>query len=173
MTIPQLNTLDFVPYLEDGCIADRFDHQIGVYAIFDQDQTLQYIGYSRDVALSLKQHLVRQPQKCHWVKVQTIDRPSRSALEDIREAWISEAGALPPGNAEESQWNQAIDAKIQMTAEDEAAYAASDEPGKIKILKQVARRVETEVLTALEARGVKIPIRFDPKAKEAGLLTLK
>jgi hypothetical protein len=167
--------LEYIPYLDDqGQLTDQFDGKVGVYAIFDQEKTLQYVGYSRDVSLSLKQHLVRQPQRCYWIKVQTIDRPSRTVLEEIRSAWISENGVTPPGNGdEEAAWSQEIDAKAKMTADEKADYAASDDLGKIKTLKRVARRVEAEILEALEVRGVKIPIRFDPKLKESGLLGLK
>lgn len=173
--LPALANLEFIALLdENGQMSDRFDAKVGVYAIFDQAQTLQYVGYSRDVSLGLKQHLVRQPQHCYWVKVHPIDRPSRTVLEEMRDAWIAENGETPAGNgADADLWNQPIDAKIRMTAAEQTAYAASDEPGKIKTLKQVARRVEAEVQAALEARGVKMPIRFDPKAKEDGLLNLK
>jgi hypothetical protein len=169
-----LADLDYFPYLtEDGQLPDRFDGKTGAYAIFDQDKTLQYIGYSRDVSLSLKQHLVRQPQRCYWVKVEPIDRPSRTALEGIRDAWIAENGAVPAGNdAETAGWNQAIDAKVRMTPAEQTAYADSDDLGKIKTLKKVARRVEEEVVANLEARGAKLAIRFDPKQKEKGLLDL-
>jgi hypothetical protein len=135
---------------------------------------LQYVGYSRDVTFSLKQHLVRQPQKCYWLKVQTIDRPNRTILEETRQAWIAENGTVPVGNAaDEAQWSQAIDTKSEMTESEQTAYAASDDIGRIKILKQVARRVEQDVLSALEDRGAKLAVRFDPKAKEEGLLSLK
>ncbi len=173
--IPTLSDLEFIDYLnENGEIPDRFTGKVGVYAIFGEDQTLQYIGYSRDVFLSLKQHLVRQPQKCYGLKVQTVDRPSRTMLEEIRNAWIIENGTTPPGNsADEPFWSQAIDAKAQMTPEEKAAYLSSDDLGRTKLLKQVARRVEAEVFAVLESRGVKMPLRFDPKLKEEGLLSLK
>jgi hypothetical protein len=155
-------------------MSDRFDGKIGVYAIFDQAEILQFIGYSRDISLSLKQHLVRQPHKCYWLKVQTIERPSRAVLDGIQDAWIVENGITPDGNGvEEALWNQPINAKAKMTSEEQAAYEASDEAGKVKMLKQVARRVEESVLKTLEARGVNMPIRFDPKLKEEGLLNLK
>jgi hypothetical protein len=175
MNPPTLTSLEYLPYLNDsGETTEQFSGKVGVYAIFDQAKILQFIGYSRDVSLSLKQHLVRQPEGCYWLKVETIDRPSRTILEEIREAWILENGATPVGNgAEEAIWNQPIDAKVKMTEDEKKAYAATDEMGQIKALKQVARRVEAEVLATLEARGVKMQIRFDPKLKEEGLLNLK
>jgi hypothetical protein len=171
-----LANLDFLPYLDaNGRIPESLQTKVGVYAIFDQHRTLRYIGYSRDVLLSLRQHLVRQLQHCYWVKVQFVDRPSRTALEAIKESWIAENGEVPIGNAEaESLWSQAIDVKSAMTPEEQSAYnTAMDEVAQIKILKSVARRVEAEILSTLESRGVKEEFRFNPKLKEAGLLDLK
>jgi len=172
---PTLSSLDYIPYLDEtGQISDQFEGKVGVYAIFSQEQLLELIGYSRDVALSLKQHLVRRPDRCYWLKVKTIDRPSRIVLEEIRDAWIAENGVIPVGNAAAADlWNQPIDAKTRMTPAEQTVDESSDEPGKIKAVKQVARRVEAEVMQELKARGVKLPIRFDPKAKEEGLLNLK
>jgi len=175
LAIPRLVDLTFLPYLDkNGLMTDQFDGKVGVYAIYDEAQTLCYIGYSRDVSLSLKQHLVRQPQQCYWIKVQTSDRPSRTLLESIRAAWVAENGSLPIGNgAEDALWSQPIDAKTRMTPTEKDTYVNSDESGKIKTLKQLSRRVEAEVLEALKHRGVQIPVRFDPKLKEEGLLNLK
>jgi len=171
-----LASLESLPYIDDrGQLPEQFQGKVGVYAIFDQPQVLQYIGYSRDIYLSLKQHLVRQPQSCYWLKVQTIDRPSRTLLESIRDAWIAENGVVPAGNdTAETVWNQPIDVKAVMTPEEQQRYgAAIDEMEQIKVLKQAARRVEAVVLATLQARGVKAEIRFNPKLKETGLLDLK
>ena len=172
---PTLADLEFIAYINDaGQVNEQFQGKVGVYAIFDQAQTLQFIGYSRDIFLSLQQHLVRRPQACHWFKVQTSDRPNRTALEAIRDTWIAENGTTPLGNGEEhSLWNQPIDAKQTMTKEEQAEYQAADEVAQVKLLKRVARRVEEQVLAQLQARGVQMQIRFNPKLKEAGLLDLK
>lgn len=174
-TMTSLASLNFLPYLEAGQIPEApYQGKVGAYAIFDRDRTLQYVGFSRDIYLSLKQHLTRKPDFCHWVKLQTVDRPSRTLLEAMRQAWITEYGSVPLGNgAEETLWSQAIDAKTQITADESAAYEAADEAGKIKVLKQLARRVEAEVKADLVQRGVTMALRFDPKLKEQGLLTLK
>lgn len=175
VNLPTLADLNEIAFIDaEGQMTDQFDGKVGIYAIFDQAKTLQCVGYSRDVSLSLKQHLIRKPQNCYWLKVQTIDRPNRTILEEIRDAWIAENGTVPDGNGiDAEQWHQPIDAKSRMTSEEQATYAASDDLGRTKTLKQVARRVEAEVLQALDQRGVKMPIRFDPKAKEEGLLNLK
>lgn len=170
-----LADLNFLPYLDDaGQISHECEGKVGVYAIFDAEKNLHFIGYSRDVALSLKQHLVRQPNRCYWVKVHLMERPNRTALEAIREAWIAEYGTVPAGNStDESLWTQPVNARAQMTPAEQTAFDAGDELGKIKTLKQVARRVEAEILQLLEQRGSTIAIRFDPKLKEEGLLSIK
>lgn len=174
-TIPTLANLEYVTYIDaNGQLPEQFQGKVGVYAIFAQDKSLQYVGYSRDVYISLLSHLVRQPQKCYWLKVQTIDRPNRTILENIRDAWINENNSIPDGNAtEESKWTQPIDAKIAMTPDEQKDYTATDEITQVKLLKNAARRVEGEILALLESRGVKMQIRFNPKLKEKGLLDLK
>ncbi|MFN6469905.1 MAG: GIY-YIG nuclease family protein [Nostoc sp. SerVER01] len=174
---PALASLEYIPYISDrGQIPEEFQGKIGVYAIFDQEKSLQFVGYSRDVYLSLKQHLVRQPQQCYWVKVQTIERPSRTVLENIENAWIAENGSVPAGNGDNKEkWTNPIDVKVLMTPEEQTKYhnPANDELAQIKIIKNVARRVEAEISKELEARGLQVEIRFNPKLKEQGLLDLK
>ncbi|WP_445635906.1 Nuclease subunit of the excinuclease complex [Nostoc sp. DSM 114161] len=174
---PALASLEYIPYIGDrGELPEQFQGKIGVYAIFDREKTLQFVGYSRDVYLSLKQHLVRQPQQCYWVKVQTIERPSRTVLENIENAWIAENVSVPAGNGDDKEkWTNAIDVKKVMTPEEQANYQnpANDELAQIKVIKNVARRVEAEILKELEARGLQLELRFNPKLKEQGLLDLK
>lgn len=173
--IPSLDSLEYIPFLDlEGQLPQQFQGKVGVYAIFDEGKILQYVGYSRDVDLSLKQHLVRQVQQCYWIKVQTSDRPSRTLLENIRNAWLSESGTLSPSDRSlESAWTEPIDAKVTMTADEHNSYASGDEMMQTKLLKNVARRVEQQILADLESRGSKVPIRFNPKLKEKGLLDLK
>ena len=175
--IQPLASLEFIPYIDsEGKLPDFVQGKIGVYAIFDSDKILQFVGYSRDTYLSLKQHLVRQTEYCYWLKVQIIDRPNRTILENIRSSWIAENGSQPEGNgADAAKWNDPIDTKTVMTAQEVANYEGivADELAKDKLLKNVARRVENEILSLLKARGVTEEIRFNPKLKTSGLLDLK
>lgn len=172
---PSLSSLEYVAYLnQDGAIDGELQGKIGVYAIFDREQELQFVGYSRDIYLSLKQHLVRQPQNCYWLKTQTINRPSRKILEDIAQSWITEIGKTPAGNGEAiAAWTQAIDVKPTMTVEEKAQYQQNDELGQTRILKKIARKIQAEIEQQLNERNVTMDIRFNPKLKEKGLLDLK
>ncbi|MBX2864044.1 MAG: GIY-YIG nuclease family protein [Leptolyngbyaceae cyanobacterium MAG.088] len=173
-SIPTLASLDMHPYLVDGALPTGIDGQVGIYAIFDESQTLQYVGYSRNISVGLTQHLVRCPKQCHWFKVHTVTRPSRTLLEEIRTAWLGENGTVPPGNAEQQMiWEKPIDAKAFMTEAERDAIANAEPSQTNKLLKQLARRVEVNVKADVEARGAQIPIKFNPKLKEQGLLALK
>jgi hypothetical protein len=108
--------------------------------------------------------------------VQTIDRPSRTALEGIRNTWIAENGTVPPGNnTEQSQWDQAIDVKAAMTPEEQARYQDPqlDPVAQQKVLKNAARRIEAEILAVLASRQIQEALRFNPKLKDSGFLDLK
>jgi hypothetical protein len=174
---PSLPELAAFPYIDsEGQLPSQFEGQIGVYAIYNQQQALAYIGYSRDVSLSLKQHIVRQPQQCYSIKVTTVERPNRTLLETIKAAWIEENQAVPVGNGDATElWEQPIDVKSKMLPEELAQYSDPqlDDQQHLKILKQAARRIEQDILTLLTERGVKEALRFNPKLKDSGLLDLK
>lgn len=174
---PSLTTLAELKYLdENGLLPSNLSGKIGVYAIFDREKTLKFVGYSRDVYLSLKQHLVRQPQNCHWLKVQTIEKPNRTILESTMSNWIEENGETPVGNdVDKAKWTEAIDIKPLMTDEEKASYekVTGEELAQSKVLKNVARRVEAEILEILKNLGCQEEIRFNPKLKDNGLLDLK
>ncbi|BDA39328.1 GIY-YIG nuclease family protein [Candidatus Atelocyanobacterium thalassae] len=173
--IPSLQSLNYSSYLNnDGLIDETLCKKIGVYAIFNKDKHIQFIGYSRDIYLSLKQHLVRQPDNCYWLKFEIIDHPNRSILEEIKMDWISQYENCILKNREyEAFWTQPIDAKIQMTEEDRTIYANSDEISQVKLLKKIARQVQNNIEKCLLNRGSNVEIRFNPKLKEKGLLDLK
>jgi hypothetical protein len=173
--IPSLSSLEFLPYINDaGELPAILQNQIGIYAIFDSSQLLQFVGYSRDIYLSLKQHLVRQPDCCYWVKATTIDRPNRTWLDSVQSAWIAENASIPVGNGDANAvWLDPISTRHTMTPAEQASFDDLDGVAQIKLLKQVARRVEETILTKLQERGVTAEIRFNPKLKEQGLLDLK
>ncbi len=93
---PSLNTLPPISYINDEeHLPEQFSGKVEIYTIFDYQHTLQYVGYSSDVLANLKQHLVRCLDHYHWVKVASINRPSRSILDEIQAHWIDKNGVVP------------------------------------------------------------------------------
>ncbi len=174
---PSLTDLEDYPYIDAaGQLPHQFEGQIGVYAILTAAKAVDYIGYSRDVSLSLRQHLVRQPQSCFGVKVHTVEKPDRALLEGVKAVWIEQNGSVPPGNGPaQAIWEQPIQVKSRMLPEELVQYEDPqlDEQKHQSVLKNAARRIEKEILSILSERGVTEQLRFNPKLKENGLLDLK
>eukprot|EP00245_Coleochaete_scutata_P002882 TRINITY_DN1408_c0_g1_i1.p1 TRINITY_DN1408_c0_g1~~TRINITY_DN1408_c0_g1_i1.p1 ORF type:complete len:294 (+),score=61.48 TRINITY_DN1408_c0_g1_i1:159-1040(+) len=179
-SVVPLDQLPFLPFLDDdGKVTDISEPtaKASVYAIYNDRQELQYVGVSRQVYQSLRMHLARSPAECVWVKAQHVTKPSRVALENIRSTWVTQNNAPIPGNDNgpvQERWENAIDCKPLMTDAEKLAFEeAAPGPPKAKVLKNVARRVEKELMSVYEARNITESFRFEPKLKDRGLLDLK
>ncbi|MBE8988423.1 GIY-YIG nuclease family protein [Nostoc sp. LEGE 12450] len=110
----------------------------GVYSVLDAERRVQYIGYSRNVLLSLNGHITQNgKEKCASVRVQAFKFPKRQDMEDLRDAWIAELETTPPGNASESEmWASTVGeaAKAVMSEAERQAY----EEKKLKLRKAMA-----------------------------------
>ncbi|KZL49710.1 MULTISPECIES: GIY-YIG nuclease family protein [Cyanophyceae] len=124
--------------LETWRTADQNGKIAGVYAVLDAEGETQYIGYSRNVLLSLNGHVSQYgEQKCAFVRVQTFKFPKRQEMEDLRDAWIAELETTPPGNAAEGgMWASTVGeaAKAVMSEVERQAY----EEKKLKLRKAMA-----------------------------------
>ncbi len=167
--VPRLADLEWRPYLEaSGQVPADWAGKIGVYAVFDRDRALRYVGISRDIAASLKLHLTRVPEQCYWFKAYAIAKPSRTVLSEIQAAWTQGVAV------DRTLWEEPLDCRRLMTeAERDALARAVTEAEQARILKDVARRVEADVLAQLTMRGVGFEVRFDPKRKSEGILDMK
>jgi hypothetical protein len=135
--------------LESWCALSQNAKVAGVYAVLNDKQQTQYIGYSRNVLLSLNSHVAQNGQEaCAFVRVQTFKFPKRQEMEELREAWLSQLGYIPPGNGEESaNWASTVGeaTKATMSASERNAY----EEKKLKLRKAMA---DTALVKELEAK---------------------
>jgi predicted GIY-YIG superfamily endonuclease len=96
----------------------------GVYAVLDTANRTQYVGYSRNVSISLKGHLAEHGSDiCDRVRVQAFKFPKREEMESLRDAWIAELDVVPPGNTDAGG--------VWATTVGEIAKAAMTEPERI------------------------------------------
>ncbi|KAI5663406.1 hypothetical protein M9H77_22729 [Catharanthus roseus] len=87
---------------ETEAIPGLFPSDAGVYAVYDGNGDLQFVGISRNVAASVLSHRKSVPELCSSVKVGVVDDPERAALTQAWKSWmeehISATGKVPPGN---------------------------------------------------------------------------
>ena len=98
----------------------------GVYAVLDRDRQTQFIGYSRNVSLSLRSHLTQKGDAvCALVKVQTFKFPKRDAMAALQADWIAALPSPPPGNVDGTWASTVREAASQtMSAAEREAYEA-------------------------------------------------
>ncbi|KAK7287444.1 hypothetical protein RIF29_00722 [Crotalaria pallida] len=87
---------------ENEGLAGELPSGAGVYAVYDKDNELQFIGLSRNIAASVSAHRKSVPELCGSVKVGVVDEPDREALTQAWKSWMEEyikvSGKVPPGN---------------------------------------------------------------------------
>lgn len=73
-----------------------------MYAVYDQNGDLQFVGLSRNIAASVLAHRKSLPELCCSIKVGVVDDPDRTALTQSWKSWMEEhvgsTGKVPPGN---------------------------------------------------------------------------
>ncbi|MEG4802663.1 GIY-YIG nuclease family protein [Microcoleus sp. ARI1-B5] len=126
----------------------------GVYAVTDTSGNTQYVGYSRNILLSINGHIAENgAENCAFVRVQTFKFPKREEMESLRDAWIAELGSIPPGNdAQSEMWASTVGraARSAMSAAEQQAY----EEKKLKLRKAMADSTLTKELeTAAKSDG--------------------
>jgi hypothetical protein len=134
---PTISTQAILP-LADWCEAAGAAKVAGVYAVLSHDRQTQFIGYSRNVTLSLRGHLTQLGAEiCAFVRVQTFDFPKRDEMEALKNQWIAELGTMPSGNGANSELWATTVGSAAIAAMSEAERQAYEEK-KLKLRKAMA-----------------------------------
>ena len=143
--------------IEEWCNTTQNAKVAGVYAVLNGSQQTQYIGYSRNVSLSLRSHRTTHgAEVCALVRVQPFKFPKREEMEQLRDRWIADLPSPPPGNMGGSNdWASTVQAAtaLVMSEADRASY----EEKKLKLRKAMADgSLHKEESTAAQDLAVKI-----------------
>eukprot|EP01018_Ginkgo_biloba_P026183 Gb_03585 [translate_table: standard] len=119
---------------------------VAVYAVYNTHDKIQYVGYSRNVVLSLKSHMDRVgPSKCSSVRVKMFtdsSMASRGILEEEKKKWIDEFGT-PPGNSiDKDLWESGQRVPTNVMSEDERKEY---EEKKLKMRKAMGENLNDDV----------------------------
>lgn len=158
------NGTDIMPF-EIWRTGDQNAKIAGVYAVLDGERQTQFIGYSRNVLLSLNGHVSQYgEQKCAFVRVQTFTFPKRQEMEDLRDAWIAELETTPPGNASEGgMWASTVGeaAKAVMSEAERQAY----EEKKLKLRKAMADSTLSKEIEEVDASAGERELKLEAAVK--------
>ncbi|KAF5759496.1 putative glutaredoxin, GIY-YIG endonuclease superfamily, Thioredoxin-like superfamily [Helianthus annuus] len=83
-------------------VSSVFPSASGVYAVYDKNGDLQFVGLSRNIQASVLFHQKSVPELCASIKVGMVDNPDRTSLTEAWKSWMEEhievTGKVPPGN---------------------------------------------------------------------------
>lgn len=120
--VPSLSSLPAVPFVNSrGRIFPNVAEGSGahVFAVYDQFQNLQFIGFSKDLRNSLRTLLVRVPLYTFTFKHVDLPDIDQQLMMEIRQKWLDENnGDIPPGLAPAGAdiWSKPIDCGNEMAA---------------------------------------------------------
>ncbi|MFS7997466.1 putative glutaredoxin, GIY-YIG endonuclease superfamily, Thioredoxin-like superfamily [Helianthus anomalus] len=83
-------------------VSSVFPSASGVYAVYDKNGDLQFVGLSRNIQASVLFHQKSVPELCASIKIGVVDNPDRTTLTEAWKSWMEEhievTGKVPPGN---------------------------------------------------------------------------
>ncbi|MDA0268127.1 MAG: GIY-YIG nuclease family protein [Cyanobacteria bacterium] len=147
--------VDTIWAVTDWCDLAQNAKVAGVYAVLDRDRQTQFIGCSRNVALSLRSHLTQKGEAvCAFVRVQPFKFPKRDAMAALRDEWIAALPSPPPGNGDGTWAGTIREAATQvMSAAEREAYEAK----KLKLRRAMADGSLSQEPDQAEAKGTGQP----------------
>ena len=125
-----------------------------VFAVYDEDKALQFVGFSRDLRNSLRTVLGRQPEKVHFYRAEALAELDQERMLETRQAWFDVNGGLPPGNTADQSalWQEPVDA------------GSISERGR----KRAAQTKVQEIMRLLRVRGLLEEMEADPELMTQG-----
>jgi len=97
-----------------------------VFAVFNEDKEIQYVGFSKDIRNTLRTVLGRQPDLCHYFKTWDLDSVDQKRMLKCRQEWIKEAGQPKGQSTSEAQMWQASAEQSSVAAATELAKSTLD-----------------------------------------------
>ncbi|CAM6033236.1 unnamed protein product [Sphagnum compactum] len=139
-TLPSLNDLPLINYIsQTGRIQPPVEAKTAasIFAVYDKNKKIQYIGFSKDVRNSLRTLMGRRPELCHYYKLYNLPTLDQEKMLAVRKQWMSELGLSPPGNSDpvqRNQWEQPGDAG-SISERGKSAAATSKAKSFLQIMK--------------------------------------
>ena len=130
---------------------------VAVFAIYDKEQTIQYIGFSSNVAKSIEKLFYRRPAVTYYFKFAGIDSLDQTEMMRIRNSWFDSLGGPPIGNknlAEKEAWQ--VPVQVSGNSEGGTLVAAGE--------------AAAMMVTQIKNRGCTVDFAPEPALLQKGII---
>lgn len=128
-----------------------------VFAVYDKDESIQYIGFSSDVGKSIEKVFYRRPAITYFFKFAGLDSVDQDAMMQIRNSWFDSLGGPPIGNknpVEKEAWQVPVQ------------VAGNSEGGTLVAAQEAAAMMVTQI----KNRGCTVDFAPEPALLQKGVI---
>lgn len=130
---------------------------VAVFAIYDKEQKIQYIGFSSNVGKSIEKLFYRRPAVTYFFKFAGLDSLDQAEMMRIRNSWFDSLDGPPIGNknlAEKEAWQ--IPVQVSGNSEGGTAVAAGEAAAML--------------VTQIKNRGCTVDFAPEPALLQKGII---
>lgn len=148
-----------LPVLNEQGVLPAGDETSGVavFAIYDKEQAIQYIGFSSNVGKSIEKLFYRRPGVAYYFKFAGLDSLDQTEMMRIRNSWFDSLGGPPIGNmnlVEKEAWQ--IPVQVSGNSEGGTLVAAGEAAAML--------------VTQIKNRGCTVDFAPEPALLQKGII---
>lgn len=129
-----------------------------VFAMYDKNSEIQYIGFSSDLDKSIEKLFYRRPEQSYYYRAHLLDEVDQEVMMEVRNAWFDSLEEGPPlGNrnlAEKDAWQSPVE--VKGNSEGGTAVAAQEHAAVL--------------MTQIKNRGCRTDFVPDPVLLQKGII---
>lgn len=156
--VTDLESLEMVSILEEtGVVSAGIPECPAVFAIYDKDRVIQYIGFSSVLRKSVEKLFYRRPEKAYHIKYLQLEAVDQDTMVRVRNTWFDSLGGPPIGNVN----------PVEKEAWQEPPHVVANSEGGTLV---AAQEQAAMMMTQIRSRGCTMDIAPEPALLQRGVI---
>lgn len=156
--VTDLISLDIQSILDDsGVVPEGIPECPAVFAIYDKDEVIQYIGFSSVLRKSIEKLFYRRPEKAFYFTYLQLEAVDQDEMVRIRNGWFDSLNGPPIGNVN----------PVEKEAWQEPYHVVSNSEGGVLV---AAQEQAAMMMTQIRNRGCTMEIAPEPALLQRGVI---
>jgi len=153
-----LDTLEMRVVLdENGLLPQTAASGPAVFAVYDKEQSIQYVGFSSNLSKSIEKLFYRRPETAYYYKAVELETVDQELMMSIRNGWFDSLGDPPVGNRN----------PVEKEAWQEPTQVVSNSEGGMMVAAQEEAAMK---MTQIRNRGCKMDFAAEPVLLQKGVI---